>query len=95
MKYLNRSACNTILVIAAAAAAKNGTNPIARISWGETLAVMIRIMNGTTLAGMATSRQFNYINSAFDTRQYYNKECIFLGLFGPILIQTGFGMSIK
>jgi hypothetical protein len=82
-------------VIAAAAAAKNGTNPIARTSWGETLAVMIRIMNGTTLAGMATSRQFNYINSAFDTRQYYNKECIFLGLFVPILIQTGFGMSIK
>ena len=42
---------------------------------------MIRIMNGTTLAGMAISRQFNYINSAFDTRQYYNKECIILGMF--------------
>ncbi|HJU35267.1 MAG TPA: hypothetical protein VJ695_09110 [Nitrososphaera sp.] len=37
---------------------------------------MIRIINGTTLAGMATSRQFNYYNSAFDTRYYYNKECI-------------------
>src|SRR5918999_2814000 len=39
---------------------------------------MIRIMNGTTLAGMATSRQFNYYNSAFHTMQYYNKECIIL-----------------
>jgi hypothetical protein len=44
---------------------------------------------------MATSRQFNYINSALDTTQYYNKECIFLGLSVPILIQTGFSMSIK
>jgi hypothetical protein len=95
MKYLNRSACNNILVIAAAAAAKNGTNPTARISWGETLEVTIRIINGTTLAGMATSRQFNYINSAVDTTQYYNKECIFLGLSVPILIQTGFSISIK
>ena len=38
-------------------------------------------MNGITLAGMATSRQFNYYNSAFDTRWYYNKECMILGLF--------------
>jgi hypothetical protein len=91
MKYLNRSACNNILVIAAPAAAKNGTNPTARISWGETLAVTIRIMNGTTLAGMATSRQFNYINSAFGTTQYYKKECIFIDPFEPILIQTGSG----
>jgi hypothetical protein len=43
------------------------------------LAVMIRIMNGTTLAGMAISRQFNYYDSAFDTRQYYNNECIIIG----------------
>jgi hypothetical protein len=43
------------------------------------LAVKIRIMNGTTLAGMATSRQFNYYNSVFDTKSYYNKECIILG----------------
>jgi hypothetical protein len=28
---------------------------------------MIRIMNGTTLAGMAISRQFNYYDSGFDT----------------------------
>jgi hypothetical protein len=45
---------------------------------------------------MATSRQFNYYNSAFDTRQYYNKECIILlGCLCTILMQTRFGKSIK
>ena len=55
-------------MIAAAAAARNGTSPIARTSWGETLAVKIRMIKGTTLAAMAISRQFNYYNSAFDAR---------------------------
>jgi hypothetical protein len=63
-------------VIAAAEAARNGINPRERKSWGVTWAVTIRMMNGIMLAGMATSRQFNYYNSVFDTRQYYNKECI-------------------
>jgi hypothetical protein len=80
MKYLNRSACSITLVIAAAEAARNGISPRERKSWGVTWAVTIRMMNGTTLAGMATSRQFNYYDSAFDTKQYYNKECILPGL---------------
>ncbi len=40
-------------------------------------------MNGTTLAGMATSRQFNYYNSASDTTWYYNNECMIIDKFRP------------
>jgi hypothetical protein len=43
-------------------------------------------MKGTRLTGMATSRQFNYYNSVFDTRHYYNKECTILGYSCVILL---------
>jgi hypothetical protein len=46
--------------MAAAAEATNGTRPTANTSCGETLVVRKSMMKGTTLAGMATSRQFNY-----------------------------------
>jgi hypothetical protein len=46
--------------ISAAAEATNGTSPTAKTSCGETLVVRKSMMKGTTLTGMATSRQFKY-----------------------------------
>jgi alcohol dehydrogenase class IV len=61
MKYLKRTACRNIFARAAAADAINGTKPTLNRSCGVTLVVRKRIMNGTMLAGMATSRQFKNV----------------------------------
>jgi hypothetical protein len=61
IKYLNRIACNNILVTAAAEEATKGTSPTLKMSCGETLVVVKSMRNGTMLAGMATNRQFNNI----------------------------------
>jgi ribosomal protein S3 len=59
MKYLNRYACSIILTMTEAAEIIKGTRPTAKTSLGETGVKINMITNGTILAGIASSRQFN------------------------------------
>ena len=60
-----------IFVIPAATEAMKGIKPTAKTSCGETFVVRKRIRKGTTLAGMATSRQFKWCSCK---ARYYNNE---------------------
>ena len=59
MKYLNRYACSIILTMTEAAENMKGTRPTAKTSLTETGVKINMIRNGTILAGIASSRQFN------------------------------------
>jgi hypothetical protein len=59
IKYLKRKACNIILPITDTHEITNGSAPTANISSGEIRVNKIISSNGTILAGIASSRQFN------------------------------------
>jgi hypothetical protein len=56
---LNRYACNIILTMTEAAENMKGMRPTAKTSLSETGVKINIIRNGTILAGIASSRQFN------------------------------------